>query len=421
VSTVPYRTRVPAPADNKLYLYPASTTIGLSLLDVGIIQKYSYFSKRLLEQQTNNRPVIKKFPKFINTANSMNNTSRPMARLKMRPDGRIYLDAPQEISDVTAPTQPDQDVPLAAAAAPRECPQQRVPLLGQAPEEANASENPFVAFQNHPAMAEPEFLQSLLMSTLPLQGLTGIHQGVNVIGAGPQRFTASASVLSPAVFPPALFPAVQQQSRSPVATKLATPQEPSGEFTKVPHREPASLYLECDDQNLSPYQCLIRKQIEFFQASEEEIDGTAQGRNTPIVLGQVGIRCRHCAMLSPQNRRAGAVYFPRRVRPRSTSSHIYSRALRSCQVASYTHFSFVNSRAQTQLNGVYQTAQNMAAGHILKKCTNVPESDRKNTLMLKEKKSSAGGGREYWSNAAGVMGILETAHGLRFLPRKGSA
>jgi hypothetical protein len=62
VSTVPYRTRVPAPADNKLYLYPASTTIGLSLLDVGIIQKYSYFSKRLLEQQTNNRPVIKKFP-----------------------------------------------------------------------------------------------------------------------------------------------------------------------------------------------------------------------------------------------------------------------------------------------------------------------------------------------------------------------
>jgi hypothetical protein len=70
---------------------------------------------------------------------------------------------------------------------------------------------------------------------------------------------------------------------------------------------------------------------------------------------------------------------------------------------------------------VYQTAQNMAAGHILKKCTNVPESDRKNTLMLKEKKSSAGGGREYWSNAAGIMGILETAHGLRFLPRKGSA
>jgi hypothetical protein len=63
----------------------------------------------------------------------------------------------------------------------------------------------------------------------------------------------------------------------------------------------------------------------------------------------------------------------------------------------------------------------MAAGHILKKCNRVPESDRKNTLMLKEKKSSAGGGREYWSDAAGIMGIFETPNGLRFVPRKGFA
>jgi hypothetical protein len=74
----------------------------------------------------------------------------------------------------------------------------------------------------------------------------------------------------------------------------------------------------------------------------------------------------------------------------------------------------LNLLAQIQLNGVYQTAQNMALGHVLKNCNHVPESTRMTIVLLKEKKSSAGGGRKYWSDAAGVMGIFETDHGLRF-------
>jgi hypothetical protein len=262
----------------------------------------------------------------------MNNTNGPTPRLKVvEPDGRmLHLDAtsdsPQARSDVAALTQPDQHVPDAAAAAQCEYPQQRAPLLGQAPAAANASENPFIAFQNRPAMADPAFLQSLLMSNLPLQGLTGIHQGDTVVGAGPQRSLPSLlpAAVSASVLSPAVFAAVQQQASIPGTTKLATPHEPSGAFPRVPHREPTSLYIECDDQNLSPYQCLIRKQIEFFQASQEEIDGTAQGRNTPIVLGQVGIRCRHCAIHAPQSRRAGAVYFPRRVRLHHIVAYLFS-------------------------------------------------------------------------------------------------
>ena len=30
---------------------------------------------------------------------------------------------------------------------------------------------------------------------------------------------------------------------------------------------------------------------------QEDLEAGAQGRNRPIVLGQVGIRCRHCAQL----------------------------------------------------------------------------------------------------------------------------
>lgn len=42
---------------------------------------------------------------------------------------------------------------------------------------------------------------------------------------------------------------------------------------------------------------------------EEDMRGTAQGRNKPIVKGQVGIRCRHCALLPGACRPRGAVYF----------------------------------------------------------------------------------------------------------------
>lgn len=85
------------------------------------------------------------------------------------------------------------------------------------------------------------------------------------------------------------------------------------------------LSLPSDENNLSEYQCLLRAQIDLFAATPSDIDGNAQGRNKPIVLGQVGIRCRHCHMNPSTTRRArGAVYFP------------------------------------AKLSGLYQAAQNMA-------------------------------------------------------------
>jgi hypothetical protein len=85
------------------------------------------------------------------------------------------------------------------------------------------------------------------------------------------------------------------------------------------------LSLPSDDNNLSEYQCLLRAQIDLFAATPVDIDGNAQGRNKPIVLGQVGIRCRHCHANPSTSRRArGAVYFP------------------------------------AKLSGLYQAAQNMA-------------------------------------------------------------
>jgi hypothetical protein len=82
----------------------------------------------------------------------------------------------------------------------------------------------------------------------------------------------------------------------------------------IPDRPPVLISMPFDAQSLSSYQCLVRQQIEIFQAVPADVEANAQGRNRPIVLGQVGIRCRHCAILPPKQRKSGAVYFPSKVR-----------------------------------------------------------------------------------------------------------
>ena len=101
------------------------------------------------------------------------------------------------------------------------------------------------------------------------------------------------------------------------STKGATSDSPvTGEPEQglVPGRPPISLAMSCDEANLPSIQCYIRSQIELFQATNEDVEANAQGRNRPIVLGQVGIRCRHCAVVPHQLRQAGASYFPSTVR-----------------------------------------------------------------------------------------------------------
>jgi hypothetical protein len=143
-------------------------------------------------------------------------------------------------------------------------------------------------------------------------------------------------------------------------------------------RPPSVLYMSCDDDSLSEYQCLVRKQIELFEARREDVDSNAQGRNRPIVMGQVGIRCRHCTMLPPKHRARGAIYYP------------------------------------AKLHGLYQAAQNMASSHLCEHCQHVPPDIRSELLKLRDRKSSAGGGKKYWADGVRVLGVFEDNDGLRF-------
>lgn len=132
-----------------------------------------------------------------------------------------------------------------------------------------------------------------------------------------------------------------------------------------------TLYTEKDENALSQYQCVVRKQIEVFAAEQIDTETNAQGRNKPIVLGQVGIRCLHCSTVHPRRRARAGTYYP------------------------------------SKLSGFYQAAQNMASGHLCQHCTLVPPMLRRQLLILRERKSSAGGGKEYWAETVKSLGVYE--------------
>lgn len=189
--------------------------------------------------------------------------------------------------------------------------------------------------------------------------------------------------------PPAQSPApVPQQGTATAAgsssgtTSAASASSTQPSDSRLSGRSSIALYMSCDDEALSEYQCLVRKNIELFEATHVDVESNAQGRNKPIVLGQVGIRCRHCTMLPPKNRSRGAMYYP------------------------------------AKLDGLYQAAQNQAKGHLTKHCHHIPPHIRSELLRLNDHKSSAGGGKKYWGDGVRVLGVYEDEHGLRFEKRR---
>ena len=152
-----------------------------------------------------------------------------------------------------------------------------------------------------------------------------------------------------------------------------------GNTQQLTGRPSVILYMPCDDAVISAYQCLARQQMELFEANEIDVEAGAQGRNRGIVIGQVGIRCRHCAHLYPRRRTKSSTFYP------------------------------------SKLKSIYQTAQNMANTHLTETCQYIPANIREELHRLsKDKKTSAGGGKEYWSDGASILGIYETDTHLRF-------
>mmetsp|Transcript_5938 Transcript_5938/g.9357 ORF Transcript_5938/g.9357 Transcript_5938/m.9357 type:complete len:394 (-) Transcript_5938:129-1310(-) len=141
-------------------------------------------------------------------------------------------------------------------------------------------------------------------------------------------------------------------------------------------RPSVDVYMKCDDEILSDQQILLRKQIQYFESSMQEVEAVAHGRKNKVKIGQIGIRCKHCASLLPTRRPKGAVYYP------------------------------------GSLRALYQAAQNMAVGHFAVSCEVISEDVKVQLKSFLEKKSSPGhAGKKYWAECAKAVGIVETENG----------
>jgi hypothetical protein len=128
-----------------------------------------------------------------------------------------------------------------------------------------------------------------------------------------------------------------------------------------------------DEVSMSKYQCTLRRHIEFFPATEDDLRAKAQGRNVKIRLGQVGIRCLHCGRVRPDDRGRGSVYFPAR------------------------------------LASLYQAVQNISSNHFRDgACRNAPPGALAEIAELRRTrpKHSGGLGKRYFSQSAELLGVV---------------
>jgi hypothetical protein len=152
---------------------------------------------------------------------------------------------------------------------------------------------------------------------------------------------------------------------------------------EVPLCLPVVLFRPEDNLKLSGLQSLLRMQIEAFQASEQDVTIHVRGRNKSIRVGQVGIRCCHCAHMPALQRSKGSTYFP------------------------------------TSVWGFYQASQNMCNVHLSKgACRHVPSLTKMQFAQQIDEKRAlpcSGAGRRYWAETAQKLGLVDTEEGVFFV------
>lgn len=225
------------------------------------------------------------------------------------------------------------------------------------------------------------------------QNMSPLFPGDNlVVGSTNQNHTGSSNSLASSVTNVSRSSAASIVRENKVSTVMVEeggtmdqPQlsVPTTELGKdgFPLDLPFILALPDDSIWLSPHQVFLRQQIEVFRASKKDISTHRRGRNKPVLIGQVGIRCRHCAHISVDKVQKGSIYFP------------------------------------ATLHGIYQAAQNMSTIHLqCGLCFQMPEAVRqKFSHLVSTKAGSSGAGRPHWERAAKNIGLVDTPNGIRFI------
>ena len=165
------------------------------------------------------------------------------------------------------------------------------------------------------AAQQQDMLSNQLSQPMQLQSLSMLNQS-SPMPNGSIAFPAASNAISNLKMPTdskSLLDASKMSKGRVINLPMKSVKTDDAKSTKAPtvnSRFPRLLYCDSDDAILGEYQTLLRQQLELFEAdSHDVINGTfRQGRTTPIRLGQIGLRCKHCAKAPLSARTKGSVY-----------------------------------------------------------------------------------------------------------------
>jgi hypothetical protein len=142
-----------------------------------------------------------------------------------------------------------------------------------------------------------------------------------------------------------------------------------------------------DDNSLNKIHCFVRRNIEVFVATIEDVSAPCPGRKTALKAGQVGLRCVHCRNVDSRHRVKRAVCYP------SNISRIYN----CVSDMKFDHFSH---------------------------CKFLPVSERETFDILKADKTSNARGKgghstaRYYYESAMSIGLFEHRDGIVSLQKE---
>ena len=131
-----------------------------------------------------------------------------------------------------------------------------------------------------------------------------------------------------------------------------------------------------DSNRLSKYLCIVRAQIEVFEATKEDVLVRTKkgGLRDPLALGSVGLRCIHCAHVPPNDQARGAVSYPKSIRI------------------------------------IYQAVRNWQRYH-LPFCTYIPESVREEMAKAPKAERSRMKSEDFWMQSCRSIGMVDAKDG----------
>lgn len=173
---------------------------------------------------------------------------------------------------------------------------------------------------------------------------------------------------------------VIQRSTEEAATALEAAAEQANAAEQSGPSSPSSkimLAIPEDKEWLSDMDCFIRKQLEVFCATQEDVATARSDRKYPVHLGQVGIRCLHCSMSkTDSNAKGNAVSFP------------------------------------FAISGIYEAVREFQRLH-LDTCDSLPATTKAKLSAFKGSSSLSSVLRKYYVLAAKALGLEDTREGIR--------